>query len=184
MDFDSTLDALEEQYYNELEENKEAILPTLIEVHQAVLQNEDETLTYFSEAIKERFGGIFIPYIFWMELVTFAEDQSNREKIHELIDTFTQSNFEVEEVKKMKPLLITYFALEREFEINKLKTLIINKAHPDVQEYFRKIVSFSEKNKTSVDMYKEKFDMLNKFYPNFELLKLPVIKLKEKLAAL
>ena len=78
-----------------------------------------------------------------------------------------------------RPLLITYFAMEREFEVNKLITLVVEKAHPSVIEYFKKVQNFVLKNKTSVDMYIEKFNMLKDYAPNFEMLRMPVSKLKE-----
>jgi hypothetical protein len=48
-------------------------------------------------------------------------------------------------------------------------------------EYFKKVQTFVLKNKTSVDMYIEKFQMLKDGFPDFELLALPLIKLKEQL---
>ncbi|MEY3444481.1 MAG: hypothetical protein RLZZ519_2762, partial [Bacteroidota bacterium] len=109
------------------------------------------------------------------------EHHNNRDQLFAIMQAFVDSGFEEEERKKMKSLLITYFAIEREFEVNKILTLIVEKSHPSVVEYFKKVQTFVLKNKTSVDMYIEKFQMLKEGFPNFELLALPLIKLKEQL---
>ena len=126
-------------------------------------------------------GGVYIPYVMWAELAQFIEHHNNREQLFGIMQAFVDSGFEEEERKKMKSMLITYFAIEREFEVNKILTLIVEKSHPSVVEYFKKVQTFVLKNKTSVDMYIEKFQMLKDGFPDFELLALPLIKLKEQL---
>ena len=117
----------------------------------------------------------------WVELAQFTADHGNREQMFAIVEAFVNSGFEEEERKKMKSLLITYIAIEREFEVNKIFTLIVDKSHPSVQEFFRKVQTFVAKNKTSVDMYLEKFHMLKHNYPDFDLFALPLIKLKEQM---
>ncbi len=181
MSFTDTLTLLEEKYYSETEEDRNEVINTLTDMHEASLgEGLDVFRTFASEAMRSC-GGVYIPYLLWTELANFIEDEEQRVGIFNLIQAFVDSDFEEPEKKKMKTLLIPYIALEKEFEINKINSLIIEKAHPDVQEYFRKIRDFVEKNKTSVDMYVEKFDMLKDYAPNFELMRLPVTRLKEQL---
>jgi hypothetical protein len=52
-----------------------------------------------------------------------------------------------------------------------------------VKEYFAKITTFVSKNKNSTDTYLEKFRILMETYPDFELLGLPITKLKEQFAS-
>lgn len=184
MSLEKTLDALEEKYYGELEEDKDAIIPELEALHKETSEKGIEEFRTFSKAVLTRFGGVYQPYVFWVELREFMKASTNRQELFDIIHAFTESGFESEETKKMKPLLITYFSMEKEFELDKIQNLIVNKAHPDVQEYFRKLTSFVEKSYTSVKMYEEKFDMLMDLTPDFDLLRMPVIKLKEHLATL
>ena len=182
MSLEKDLDKLEEKYYDEWEEERAPLVAELATLHKADLEKNDNQFTDFSKLVIDRFGGAFIPYVFWTELQEFAKDNERRVNLFETVKAFTESGFEEEEVKKMKPLLITYFTMEKEFEIDKLFTLVINKAHPSVGEYFTKWLNFVEKNKSSVEMYVEKFNLLKGFYPDFNLLATPVTKLKEKLA--
>ena len=172
---------LEEKFYGELEENKEAIIKELEEPLEAAMTAGGDTYRDFANDAKDKLGGLLIPHLFWAELKIFVEEPEHRPHIFEMIQAFTVSNFEEEEMKKIKPLLITYFSIEKEFEINKIQNLIVDKAHPGVQDYFGKLISFVKKNQSSVKMYIEKFDMLKDKSPDFELLRLPVIKLKERL---
>lgn len=181
MSLAKTLAELEERYYGELEEDRDAVIEELSALHMAALDKGMAEFRKFSDEAIKVCGGVYIPYVLWVELALFTVDQGNRAQIFGIMEAFVNSDFEEEERKKMKSLLITYFAIEREFEVNKILTLIVDKAHPTVQEYFRKVQTFVAKNKTSVDMYIEKFHMLKNGYPNFELLALPLIKLKEQL---
>jgi len=118
----------------------------------------------------------------WTELSHYIDEPASRQHIFSLVQSFVDSDFEDVEKKRMKALLITYFAMEREFELSKVHNLIVQKSHPTVQEYFRKVQNFVTKNKTSVEMYIEKFKMLREYAPSFDLLRMPISKLKEHLA--
>ncbi len=179
MSLEKTLESIEERYYGDLEEDRNAVLPEFEALHNAALSKGIEEFRAFSDLAKLTCGGLYLPYIMWVELGEYVDHHNNRERIFDLISTFVNSAFEEEERIKMKSLLITYFAMEREFEVNKLITLVVEKAHPSVIEYFRKVQNFVLKNKTSVDMYIEKFQMLKDYAPNFEMLRMPVSKLKE-----
>ncbi|MEM9986542.1 MAG: hypothetical protein AAF804_15730, partial [Bacteroidota bacterium] len=94
---------------------------------------------------------------------------------------FCESNFDDDEQKKLKPLLVVYFAKEKEFESGKVKTLYLDKAHPEVKEYYMRVLNFTQKNQKSTEMYIEKFDLLKGLFPDFHLLGLPITQLREKL---
>jgi hypothetical protein len=179
-----TLSALEDKFYNEYDEDRDAVIQDLAELHKKALSKGIDDFRSFSRVAMEVCGGVYVPYLMWVELAAFMDQPNNRERIYELVDAFVNSDFEEEERKKMKSMLITYFANEREFEVNKIITLVVEKAHPDVQEYFRKVQNFVAKNRTSVDMYTVKFKMLKDGYPDFEALAMPLIKLKEHLGVL
>ena len=181
MSLAKTLEKLEDRYYGELEQQRDEVIAELMPLHTAALEKGMADFRKFAEEVKDVCGGIYVPYIMWVELANYMGDNESRDHIYALVGTFANSGFEEPELKKMKSLLITYFALEREFEVNKIMTLIVEKAHPEVQEYFRKVQNFVAKNRTSVDMYIEKFQMLKDRNPDFELMRKPVIKLKEQL---
>lgn len=181
MSLSKTLEQLEEKYYGELEEERGPVIEALAELHDQALSEGYEAFREFSDAAMGICGGIYIPYIMWVELGLYMENTEERTYIYKIMQAFVESGFEEPERKKMKPLLIAYFAIEKEFEINKIMALIVEKAHPTVQEYFKKVLNFVSKNKNSVDMYTEKFNILKVYAPSFELLRMPVIKLKEHL---
>ena len=175
------LDKLEEKFFGELEENRDGILPELQKHHKDATTKGSKESKEFAQAVVNRFGGIYIPYLFWVELASFLQDNENRKGLFGVLEEFAQSSFEPEEQKKMKSLLITYFAMEKEFELDKIQSLIIEKAHPKVQEYFSKIRDFVGHNEKAVAMYIEKFNILAEREPDFELMRMPLIKLKEEL---
>lgn len=178
----AAIEELEERFFGDLEEDRDTIISELKGQHEAALSKGIGEFRKFSSEVIERFGGAYIPYIFWVELAEFEKDPENRTRLFEIVRIFSESSFEEEEMKKMKPLLITYFSLEKEFELDKIKSLILDKTHPAVQEYFKKLLDFAEKNKTSTEMYVEKFQIIHDRYPDFDLLKMPVVKIKEMLA--
>ena len=181
MSLAKTLDALDEKYYDDPDAHRDETIEAFSELHEQSLMEGMEGFRKFAEAAVGRCGGVYIPYIMWTELATFIEEPEERKYIYGIVQAFVNSDFEEPERKRMKSLLITYFAMEREFEVNKVMTLIVEKAHQEVQEYFRKVQNFVGKNKTSVGMYVEKFNMLKEYAPNFDLLRMPVSKLKEHL---
>ncbi len=178
LDFVEKFDELEDRFYADPDGTKESIIKELLTIHMAI--EDEDTLNRFSILVSSRCGGIYIPYVFWDKLAGFLTSPDERAYLQEIINAFTQGDFEEEEQRKMKPLLITYVANEKEFEINKLFTLIIEKAHPTVKEYFSKLITFVQKNVRSTQMYKDKFDMLKNVAPDFSLMSLPISQLREK----
>jgi hypothetical protein len=183
MSLQKSLQKIEDRYYNEWNEDRDTVIAELSTLHNDALSRGGEAFREFSDAVQALCGGVYLPYLMWVELAEFVDSQGNRDRIYKLVQAFVDSGFEEDERAKMKPLFITYFAIEREFEVNKIMSLVVEKSHPSVQEFFRKILNFVEKNKTSVDMYIEKFKMLKDYEPNFELLRMPVSKLKEVIEA-
>ena len=180
MNIIAELDQLEDKFYGEWEEEKTPLLKEMTELHSKAGEDEDLFNRFLMQS-SERFGGSYIPYLFWDKLSYYYESPDERAYLHELLKVFANSNFDAEEQKKMKPLLVTYFAKEKDFEINKLRAKVIDKAHPTVKEYFLKLLSFVEKNQKATSMYCEKFELLKDIHPDFDLLNLPITQLKEKL---
>lgn len=178
MDLVKNLEKLEDKFYTAPEENKEEIVKGLLELHLSI--EDVDTLNRFAVQASERFGGIYIPYLFWDKLAAFLESDDERFFLQDLLKAFSNSNFDDDEQRKMKPLIITYFAHEKEFEVNKLKSLMIDKTHPTVKEYFYSLIQFVEKNKRSTQMYKDKFELLRQAVPDFQLMAMPITQLKDK----
>lgn len=180
MNFSEELDRLEELYYGEWEEDKEKLIPELEQLHLEAGAAEDSFNRFLVE-VADRFGGAYIPYLFWDKLTYFDESPAERVYLQELIRIFINSNFEEEEQKKLKPLLVVYFSKEKPFELDKIRYQLLDKAYPPVQEYFNKLLDFVQKNQKATEMYCEKFDLLRNFQPNFDLLGLPVTQLRDRL---
>lgn len=178
---EDVLNELEDKFYGELEEDREAIIAALEPIHKESLAKGIAAFREFEEEVILRFGGAYLPYVFWVELSIFMDSGDNRKYLAEILDAFVSSDFDEADTRRMKSLLITYMALEKEFEIDKIEGTIIAKSHPKVVEYFAKVKGFVEKNKASVDMYLEKFRMLRNHYPDFELLRMPLVRLKEQI---
>ncbi|MEM7370822.1 MAG: hypothetical protein AAF587_19565 [Bacteroidota bacterium] len=181
MDIVKELERLEDSFYGDWEEDKAPLIKELLVIHAKAGEDED-LFNRFLVQTADRFGGVYIPYLFWDKLSYFLEVPEERTWIQKLIESFVDSNFEEEEQKKMKLLLVTYFAKEKDFEVDKIRALILDKAHPDVKEYFQKLISFVKKNAKATEIYCDKFGMLKDVLPDFDLLSLPVTQLKERLA--
>lgn len=180
MDIVKELERLEDLYFGEWEEEKGPLVEALRPLHQKMVQDED-AFNRFLVQTAERFGGAYIPYLFWEKLAHFLQVQEERTWLQELIRAFANSDFDEEEQLQMKPLLVTYMAQEKDFELDKLRAQVIDKAHPSVREYFLKLLSFVKKNTKATEMYCEKFQMLRHTAPDFDLLGLPVTQLRERL---
>ncbi len=183
MDIAKKLDSLEDKYYDSWEEDREKLIAELKPIHQQLSAEDPDAFREFKLRVINHFGGAYIPYIFWTELNTFMDDPVDaRTYLQECMRSFANSDFGEEEQQKLKPLLITYFNMEKEFEMNKFFTLVIANMHPAVKEYFRDKSSFHEKNARGTEVYKQKFLLLRKIYPDFELFNQPLSYLKESLS--
>lgn len=179
MDFMKQLQQLEDKFYGDWEEDRASLIPELNKIYKEAAQDPD-AFSKFSVQVADMFGGIYIPYLFWNKLALYMDAEEQRIYLQDLMLKFSDSNFEEEEQSKMKVLLVVYFAREKEFEINKVRAKVIDKAHPSVKEYYLKLLNFTEKNQKATNMYCEKFDLLKGYYPNFELMALPITQLKDK----
>jgi hypothetical protein len=186
MELEDQLAAIDNAY-SEIEDDdpeiKQKFIGFLKEIHLELLSEDPETLRYFVFDAARVAGGIYIPYLFWMELVKFIEDNPDEEVLYHLIDCFATSDFEEEERKKMKPLLAIYFAHQRDFAVDRVKSHIVSNSHPQVRDYFLALLRFKEQNKKSIEAYTHKFRLLKGYYPNFEMFNLPVSRLEEELSA-
>jgi hypothetical protein len=180
MDIIKEFERLEDLYYGDWDEDKDALVKELRPMHEAVKQG-DEDFNRFLVQVADRFGGTYIPYLFWEKLATFAESSEDRSYLQQLIKAFVNSDFDESEQKLLKPLMVVYLAKEKDFEIDKVRALIIDKAHPEVRDYFHKLISFVKKNERSTEMYCEKFELLKHAPANFELLAMPITQLREHL---
>ena len=182
MDVLESLDAIEEKYAETLDENRDVAITEIIAAHNEIMESAPEELDRFIILSADILGGIYLPYLFWYKLGEFYEGyEESRIFLQELIKIFSESNFEEEEQRKMKSLLVAYFAREKEFEIDKLRVIVIDKSHHSVKEYFNKLLQFAQKNQKATKMYCDKFEILKEYQPDFLLLQKPLTKLQELL---
>lgn len=182
MDILEKLNEIEEKYAESIDDTRNEAIAEIAAFHQQVVEDEPEEVDRFIIMAADVLGGIYLPHLFWYKLGEYYDgNQDARIFLQELIKIFTESNFEEDEQKRIKSLLIAYMAKEKEFELDKIRTLIVEKTHHTVRHYFYKLFDFVEKNKKATEMYCEKFALLKDYQPNFDLLGLPVTKLKEML---
>ncbi len=179
MDISKTFDQLEDKFYGEWEEDREKLVKE-IKALQDSLADDPEASREFEFRVISYFGGAYIPYVFWSQLGKFMDSpEDERPFLQEIIKIFSKSDFEEAEVTKMKPLIVTYFAKEKEFEVNKLRTLVIDKAHPTVKEFFMSMLQFIHKNDKATTLYQLKFDLLKNRYADFSMFNKPLSYLRE-----
>lgn len=182
MNIQEQLELINQEYYKADGENKAQVIEALKKIHVALLRNPEELKTFIHSVIR-LCGGCYIPYVFWLELVKFIDGNGDSALVYQIIEAFCQSDFEEEELHKMKPLLVIYFSREREFEQDRIKAYIVDHSHKTVREYFAMLYRFVAHNTHSVQAYTQKLHLLKRFYPNFELFDLSVQELEAKLSS-
>lgn len=177
---DAALKSIEDAYIAS-DENVDDAVQSLTKLHKQVL-GDAALLASFTEKAATVCGGLYIPYLVWPVLHAFMKDETQRSQLAKLFHAFGESNFDEETQKQMKPLIVVYFMKEKEFEVDRLKTFVLLKLHPGVQEYFAKLMEFTVKNRNSAEAYQRKFTLLGSSFPDFERFAQPVSKLEEELA--
>ena len=172
------LDAINAAYYES--EDKEAAIEALQALHVPLLRKPDELRPFVHQAARVA-GGTYLPYLFWIELVKFMDGKGDSELLYDLVLAFTESDFDEEDLHKIKPLLVVYFAKERVFQIDRIKAQIVEKSHPSVRDFFYDLYKFVETNHVSTQTYHTKLVMLKKYFPDFERFELPIPQLEEEL---
>jgi hypothetical protein len=170
------------QYYDETE-NREWALEALGKLLAQVV-GYPEHLAQFERLAADLGGGMFIPYLFWVEMSKYMDNKGDRDAIFHLIRAFVESDFEEEEREKMRPLLIVYFKREGgSFEISKIKAKILDDAHKDVKAYFKEVEQYPERNPSATETLLKKMHLLRRQFPQFDLFKLTVQQIEEQLSA-
>lgn len=181
MSFQAKLDALDQAWQTAEGENRDETLAALVALHRDIIKAGGTDVPAFSLAARFTCGGLYIPYLFWIALEGFIKGKDTRHELQELLRAFAESDFDPAEQSLMKPLIVTYFLKEKEFEIDRVKAHIVDTAHPAVREYFLKLIAFPEANKSSARLYSQKFHLLGAYFPNFNLYNLPLAEIEEKL---
>lgn len=176
------LAVIEEAWMEDEEERREAVLDALRQIHLEAMRDAGK-LAEFNRRAPDLCGGLFIPYLFWTELVRFLDGAGDRQALYDLIAAFARSNFDEEDQMKIKPLLAVYFQKERDFEVNRVKNDVISKAHPEVRRFLNGLTTFHEQNASTARAYYEKLLLLKGYYPDFEQFNKPTQQLKAELAA-
>ncbi|MEM9984691.1 MAG: hypothetical protein AAF804_06295, partial [Bacteroidota bacterium] len=84
MDIVKELEQLEDKFYGEWEEDKTQLLTGMENIHRSVWEDR-ESLNRFLVQSAERFGGSYIPHLFWNKLSDFLDTPEERAYIQELI---------------------------------------------------------------------------------------------------
>lgn len=175
------LEQIEKAFNESEQEDRSTAIDALVALHMEVIKGKKDADLFFEQAAGIC-GGIYIPYLFWIELSKYANGKGDYSRAVKLIQAFTDSDFDAELQQQMKALLVVYLAKETEFNRDKVKAHIVDKAHPTVREYFTKIYNFIENNQRVAATYNQKFALVKDYFPNFDLYNLPLAKLEAQLA--
>lgn len=172
-----------EQIYFEHDEDRRIAIDAFRELHQQVLADND-LREEFEYQVLTKAGGEYIPHVFWLALGQFlrTKQAEGRKQLFECLEALVESNFSDDLKGELKPLLVVYLANEKQFELDRVMSRIVEPAHPAIKEYVEKLVAFVPKNQHSVQTYKQKFDLLRDSFPDFERFALPLPRLQEELA--
>lgn len=180
MSLQAQLDELNNAFYEADGENREEIIAQVRSLHVSAIK-QPELLSEFKEAAPTVAGGVYIPYLAWMELAAIIDGRGDRVYWLKLMQALADSDFEADTLRQIKPLLVIYYRKERDFERAKMESQIVNNAHPQVREFFHKMRGFADLNPNAANAYHEKFMLLKPFFPNFQLFELPVQELEAHL---
>lgn len=175
------LEAIDAAYYNQDEEDAAPAIEALDELHREAWGDEAAARKFRLAALQVA-GGAYLPNILWAELAAFARGADNRDMIVTVLRAVGDSNFDESMLNKLKPLLVVYLSREKQFEIDKLWSFVVEKSYPRVKEFFDKALQFVTKNVHSVATYQRKFDMLRDSFPDFERYSHPLTRLEEEMA--
>lgn len=173
------LDEIDATYRESEDQKRPYVIESLSNLHISLLRSNN--YQEFLQNSANICDGIYIPYLFWSELVKFLDNPTESQNLFYLIKCFSTSAFEEEEQNKMRPLLCIYFTKERPFAVDKIRAQIIDKAHPEIRYYLRTILNFVAEKPKAIDAFVEKLNLLKRFFPNFEIFNLAVDQLKEHL---
>lgn len=176
----AALAEIDEQYYAQ-EEDAETAIAALNGYFEQLWQDQEAAKIFASQAAQVA-GGAYIPHLFWPALHRFLKEDTGRDVIAELFEAFGNSNFDEETQKIFRPLAVVYFMHEKEFEVDRLRTRVLHKLHPGVQEYFEQLIEFNEKNHRSAVAFARKFALVGDRFPDFELFNQPLAHLEEQLS--
>ncbi|MBX3101217.1 MAG: hypothetical protein KF690_01775 [Bacteroidetes bacterium] len=181
MSFEKDIEKLNKAYESAEGENREETVAALAKLHATTEKDNAQRQAFYALAA-QACGGCYIPYLFWTALSRFYDAPESRDSIYDLLQAFATGDFEEADQQLMKPLIVIYFAKEKEFEVDKVRARLLVGVHPSVKAYFDGLVSFLQNNKVAVQTYRDKFALLRKGMPDFARFSMPLSKLEEQLA--
>ncbi len=177
---EEALDAIEAQYAET--EDVDAAIEALATLHRTLLDDPELLETFRLNALTAC-NGHYLPHLLWVALGQFDTDaEVQRKKIFEVCQALADSDFDERLQGAIKPLMVVYFSKEKEFEIDRVHSRVVDGAHPKVKEWFDKAISFVQRNSHAAQAYVHKFNLLKDRFPDFDRFNMPVARLEEELA--
>ncbi len=177
---EESLDQIEAQYAES--EDADAAIESLSALHRSLLDDPELLETFRLNALTAC-SGHYLPHLLWVALSQFdTEPEAQRKKIFEVCKALADSDFDDRLQAAMKPLMVVYFSKEKEFEIDRVHSRVVDGSHPKVKEWFDKSIGFVQKNSHSAQAYVHKFNLLKGRFPDFDRFNMPVARLEEELA--
>ncbi|GIV23837.1 MAG: hypothetical protein KatS3mg025_1496 [Bacteroidia bacterium] len=159
----------------------EELVKHIESLHQEVLEDPDQRATFEQEAPTIA-DGLYLPNIFWIYLAAFLQERETyRPFLEYLLQVFVQQPPNAFAEKRLKPLLYVYFSLESEFFLDKLWETLKRYGRTDKLSFLESVRDFIKKNPTTVSIFRQKFELLADYMPDFEALTLPLPQLRQTL---
>ena len=183
MDIKGQLEELDKLYYEHEGEIYDDVVASMRHLHAEAMQDPD-TFVEFLQDVPHVCGGAYIPHLYWIELSRMGTEHEDKDEMQRLLIAFTESDFEGKLLTQMKPLVAIFGSQASDFEVNRMQSKVLTKAHPSVKEWFKKHLHFETTSPGALKAYEEKFKLLKHYFPNFPLFELPLDEIHEQLEAM
>ncbi len=159
----------------------EELLPQLEALHQSVLE-DPEARAQFEREVVSIAGGIYLPHIFWTYLAAFLSDpDAYRAFLEYILQVYAQQPLNPFIDKRMQPLLYVYFSDEAPFYLSRLWDTLRRQALPEKYEFLQGVHQKMSRIPVTVKIFREKFELIGDYFPNFEALAMPLPELRASL---
>lgn len=159
----------------------ETLLEQLEALHQSVLEDIDARAQFEREVLSIA-GGLYLPHIFWTYLSAFLSDPDTyRPFLEYILQVYAQLPTNPFIDTRMQPLLYVYFSDEAPFYLSRLWDTLRRHALPEKYDFLQEVHRKMERIPATVRIFREKFELIGEYLPNFAALEMPLPALRASL---
>lgn len=161
----------------------ETLVEQLEALHKSVLE-DPQARTEFEREVLSVAGGIYLPHIFWIYLSAFLSDpDAYRAFLEYILQVYAQQPLNPFIDKRMQPLLYVYFSEEAPFYLSRLWDTLRRSALPEKYDFLQRVQQKMTRIPKTVKIFRDKFELIGEYLPNFEALAMPLPELRASLAS-